>query len=197
MAHVPVPSQKEVRTLLLCAREALGALTCACPAGRWRRPCYGGRRWSCCSATRAKPFRPRVKRPERCWDCEAAPARLPEPSPPRGSDGTQRRRLAVVFLTLFLPFFTCFSIKMLKSDRPSVLRSLCFRLLKLGVCVMSSASSLGPWGSSGWEGVHERDGLTFPLRRPPSSSVTSTAATATLVDSVCQLIGDHLQHVTG
>ena len=100
IAHVPVPSQREVRhtrsfiytceqrcphmdantsphrgeTALPVSGTRLTALTCLFL--RWRRLWSGGRRWSCYSATPARRFRLRVKRPELCWDSDLSVCHL-------------------------------------------------------------------------------------------------------------------------
>lgn len=68
IAHVPVPSQKEVRppvhSEVLIWVPVLTGPVCL----RWRRRWSGGRRWSSCSATPARRFRLKARRPELCWD---------------------------------------------------------------------------------------------------------------------------------
>lgn len=74
IAHVPVPSQKEVRTCFLLPWRRVPECSDlqACPSVRWRRPLSGGRRWNCCSAMLAKLCRPRARRLKRCWDSDAS-----------------------------------------------------------------------------------------------------------------------------
>lgn len=81
MAHVPVPSQKEVRLSFrqsvwltvylsdcsdwLTVRPSFSMSVCLFP--RWRRLWSAGRRWSYCSAMPVRRSRLRVRQPEPWW----------------------------------------------------------------------------------------------------------------------------------
>uniref|UniRef100_A0A3Q2QES8 Pre-mRNA-splicing factor ISY1 homolog n=1 Tax=Fundulus heteroclitus TaxID=8078 RepID=A0A3Q2QES8_FUNHE len=52
---------------------------------RWKRRWSAGRRWSCCSATPARRFRLRARRPELCWASDGPGSDGPG-SDPAGSD---------------------------------------------------------------------------------------------------------------
>lgn len=78
MAHVPVPSQKEVRLhvwhyithgLSVCLNcQSVFLNVCLFP--RWRRLWSAERKWSCFSAMPVRHFRLRVRQPKPWWDSD-------------------------------------------------------------------------------------------------------------------------------